>query len=280
MRRLAILVAFAVAGLAGAATVLGAPADRFETATVGAYTAKVRFGVTGVAPRFSIRSLHLHVTRGGKAVLDRDLPLPRSCRGLACVLMTDLGVETVELRSLGRPTPAVVLWLWTGGAHCCSVVEVVDVATGIVGSQDFGNGGAVVERFDGDVLFRARDERFPYLYTSYAASGEPIALFRWEPPRFVDVTPDHPAAVRADAVEWWKVFVAQRSQRSEARGVFAAWAADACLVGNHAKVEATLADGVRRGFFSRARSEDFGPYDGAYAKTLMRDLRKWGYCLR
>jgi hypothetical protein len=282
MRRGAPVLAVAalVAGLAGAATALARPADRFETATAGAYAAKVRFGVAGIAPRFSIRSLHLHVTRAGAPVLDRDLPLPRGCRDLACVLVTDLGVEMVEVRSLGRPTPTVVLWLWTGGAHCCSVVEAVDVATGVVGSQDFGNGGAVVDRFDGEVLFRAQDERFPYLYTSYAASGEPIALFRWQAPRFVDVTADHPAAIRADAAEWWKAYVAQRNQRSEGRGVFAAWAADVCRLGNRAKVEATLADGVGRGFFSRARSEDFGPYDAKYASVLLRDLGKWGYCPR
>ena len=127
-------------------------------------------------------------------------------------------------------------------------------------------------------VFRAQDERFPYRYTSYAASGSPVALFAFSGGRFVDVTRDHPAAVRKDARDWWATTCRAGAAATRSAGVFAAWAADACLLGNRAKVEARLADGVRLGLFAPPRAETFGPYGQKYATALLRDLVQLGYC--
>jgi len=278
---LAVGVAFAM-GVGFAAPASATPAAAPTTTTTeaarsGTYTAALTLRVEGDDPSYRrIRSARLRVEHAGARVLDRELRLPSACRVGVCVALR--GARTHELRRLDGPPPVAVLWWWTGGAHCCSIVEVVEIPTGRTATRDFGNGGATIRRLGGKLRFVGQDERFPYRYTSYAASGSPIAIFRHGRGRFVDVTGEHPSAVRADADRWWSAYAGVRKRRDEARGVFAAWAADTCRLGQRERVEAALAAGVAAGVFSPPRAEPDGPHGARYAAVLLRDLTRMGYC--
>lgn len=266
---------WALAGSAGSAPAAGTPPVT-ERVSLGAFTASLRLDLVGDREYPRIRGAHLRVTRDGSVVVDRTVPLPGDCRDASCARFP--GTQILELRRLDTPDPIVLLWWFTGGAHCCSILQTVALPGGRIASIGLGNGGGVIRRVDGSTLLRGQDERFPYRYTSYASSGSPITLRAFRGGRFVDVTGAHPSAVRDDATRWWKAYVQARSGGWETRGVFAAWAADACLLGQRARVEARLADGVARGWYSPPRAEDVRPFGAAWARLLLSDLVKLGYC--
>jgi hypothetical protein len=132
----------------------------------------------------------------------------------------------------------------------------------------------------GHRVIRSADDRFAYLFTSYAASGVPVQLWRFTGSSLVDVTRSYPDELRADAAGWWHSYREQRRlTQGETRGMFAAWAADVCLLGQRAKVETELAAGVTHGDFSGGAASDLlGPHGARYAKQLRARLAAWGYC--
>lgn len=271
----AVTVAWAATAVAGSA-----PSKLVERKQVGSFTATLELTLVGDPEYRRIRSAHLRVVKAGAPVLDRVVRLPKQCAGEGCVIPDVRSYRTLELRRLDTPDPVALLWLWTGGAHCCSVLEAIELPGGRTSTIDFGNGGATVKVLDGATVFVGQDERFPYRYTSYAASGAPVAVFALAGGRFRNVTAAHLGIVQENALAWWDAYLHARSGMWEARGVFSAWAADACRLGRRAKVEARLADGVRRGWFSPPRADPFAPYGAAWAKVLMRDLEKLGYCAK
>lgn len=291
-RRLAVVSALVAAS--GAAACAVAPADapasrqaprpgvveRVERASLGEWSATLRLRLGSGDRDGAVRGIRLVVRQAGTTRLDRAIALPRECVDDGCVVPAVDGYRTLDLRRLDGRAPVAILWLWTGGAHCCSVVQAIELPGGRFTSRSFGNGGTSIQRLGGRAVFVAQDERFPYRYTSYAASGSPVQIFRLDGARFVDVTAEHLDVVQADAGEWWGIYLSARSDGSEVRGVFAAWAADACRLGRRQKVEARLADGVARGWFSPPRAETAGPHGVRYAADLMADLEALGYCAR
>ncbi len=122
------------------------------------------------------------------------------------------------------------------------------------------------------------DDRFAYLFTSFASSGLPVQIWSLRNGRFSDATRLFPETIAADAARWWKASQQARRSRGEARGVFAAWAADTCALGKRATVRRELAAGVAAGVFSPPRGEPDGPTGARYAAALQRQLTAWGYC--
>jgi subtilisin-like proprotein convertase family protein len=184
-------------------------------------------------------------------------------------------VSLVDLDGDGRPE--VLLWLYSGGAHCCFSVRVFQVSGATVrrSARDFGDPGARLKRVGGRLLFVSADDRFAYAFTSFAASGLPVQLWRWRANRFVDVTRSHLGLVRADRDAWWRYTKGVLRQKGgDARGLLAAWAADECLLGRRAAVRAELAKLLRAGKLS-------GPSEWlqgrAYVNALWKLLRKLGY---
>ena len=82
---------------------------------------------------------------------------------------------------------------------------------------------------DGRLEFESADDRFAYAFTSFAYSGLPVQLWRFQGGRFVDVTRAFPKALGADAAHQWGRFVANRRQ-GLGLGFIAAWAADEYLL--------------------------------------------------
>ena len=272
----AILAAVLVVGVAGAAT-----PTRTATASLGAWKARLAYRLSG--PEFARRVDHmrLRVSHAGVLVSERSVPQPKDCRGYPCSRLPSGGSGFFELSDLDVASgPVAIIWLWTGGAHCCSIVRFVSLADGGTVDRNFGDPGAVVTTLSGRKVIRSADDRFAYLFTSFVASGLPVQIWRFTGNALLDVTRDFPAEVRADAAGWWQLYREQRRlKQGETRGVFAAWAADVCLLGQGAKVDAAITAGVARGDFSGTVASDLlGPHGTGYAKQLRTRLSAWGYC--
>lgn len=273
-RRLVVLATFVVVGsfASGASGGGGTPADPGWDATLN-YSAVQ----SAAFPRVS--KLHLRVTRQGAVVYDRIVPLPQDCIAKGCKLVSPAPGRPFQLVDLGpKRGPLALIWLSTGGAHCCTVVRAVAIPDGATAARNFGNSGARLVTLGGKKVFMSADDRFAYLFTSFASSGLPVQIWRFQNGAFVAVTRQFPNAVVADAERWWTLTQRARRAHGEARGVFAAWAADKCLIGQKAAVQRELASGVAAGAFSLPNGEIGGPEGAQYSAALLRKLTAWGYC--
>jgi hypothetical protein len=268
-----VLVVLAVAGTL-AADALGSSAR-----TAGGWDGTLTY-VQAKSPDFPFVSrVHLRVSHDGKVVYNRSVSLPPACIPGGCRLGNEAGGQAFQLVDLGSSKgPTAVIWLWTGGAHCCTVVRAVSIPDGAMAARNFGNAGARLVSLGGPRVFVSADDRFAYLFTSYASSGSPVQVSRFRGGRFTTVTREFPDAIAADAARWWTLAERARRTRGEARGVFAAWAADTCLLGRASVVRQRLAAAVAAGVFSPPQGEPGGPTGASYGAALLRRLRAWGYC--
>lgn len=266
-----------VSQAAGFAVGGGGRPTHVETVRLRDWIARLTVGLETRDAFALIRGVHLRVTLRGRTVLDRDVQLPPACRDGGCIVIDDTA-RLLELHDLGGGRPSAVLWLFTGGAHCCSIAQVVPLAGGAAAVKNFGNPGATIGRIGAVPVFSSQDDRFSYLYTSYAASARPVQLWRLRGGRFVDVTASYPGRVAADARGLEQELAKLLRGKDEVRGLFAAWAADMCRLGGKARVAARLRTLLAAGAFSPPRTEELGPVGARYARALLRDLSRWGYC--
>lgn len=175
----------------------------------------------------------------------------------------------------------LLLDLYSGGAHCCSIVQAFSRVDGGASwsrsSFNFGDPGyrLVSLGHNGVQEFLSADDSFAYAFTDYAASGMPVMVRRWVQGHFVDVTRDYPGLVARDAVQWMRAFRQQRrSHYSDTTGVIAAWAADEDELG-HAVAVATF---LRRAAAAHELNSGLGsPQNARYVTALNRFLRRRGY---
>jgi hypothetical protein len=274
-----MLTAVFVGGAAGAAP----SSVHTATASLGTWQARLTYTLAGSGYARHVTRLRLRVAHAGALVREGSVPLPKDCREYPCAASPAGGDKLpFELSDLDVASgPVAIISFWTGGAHCCSVVRLVSLGDNGTIDRNFGDPGAVPTTLGGHRVLRSADDRFAYLFTSYVASGLPVQIWRFTGQALVDVTRDYPAEVRADAAGWWQLYREQRRLKAigETRGVFAAWAADVCLLGQRAKVEAAIAAGVARGDFSGGAASDMlGPHGARYGKQLRARLSAWGYC--
>ena len=279
-----VLVVASLVSLVLAAAAAGAAAppvrERSETSHLRDWTVTFTYGLerSGGGLGFSkLESLRVRAVVRGVTRLDRTVPLPQECGDFGCQVFGS-NSSLLELADLGGGAPTAVLWLWTGGAHCCSIAETVSFATGARTVHDFGNHGASIVRVGSARLFASMDDRFSYLYTSYAASLNPLQLWRLRNGTFVDVTASYPGRIAADERGLWGYVHSLARRKAEVRGAFAAWAADACRLSGRARVEAASRSLVAAGAFSPPRTDPFGPTGRRFPVVLVRDLTRFGYC--
>lgn len=178
-------------------------------------------------------------------------------------------------------TPEVLLDTYTGGAHCCSVSYIFRRAGSgwARTARWWGNPGyrLVDPDKDGRPELQTADDSFGYLVTSWAASGEPVVLYRFEQGRLVDVTRAFPAVVQADAASYWHTARQQLTlEGGEVRGVLAAWAADMANLGKAEEAFARLYELAAQG--KLADADGLGtPAGAAYVKALRAHLARSGY---
>ena len=185
------------------------------------------------------------------------------------------GGHSIQLADLGNTgDPNVLLTLYSGGAHCCTVLELFTYSSGtgayVETDHNFADPAYKLETISGNERFLSANAAFEYEFTDYADSGRPIQIWAFENGAFTDVTRSYPALIAKDAALWAKAY---KSSRSNIGGFLAAWAADEELLGNNALVESTLQSELKAG----ALKGNLAVNGKRYITLLNRFLKKTGY---
>jgi hypothetical protein len=243
-----------------------------QTGRSGAVSASFTF--RGSFPNYS----HERLTITRKGIVAYSKPVSSShCLGGSCAPGDPerhaSSVHVLDLESNGEPD--VVLNLFTGGAHCCTLEQIFrfDAAHGayVKTEHDFGDPGDNIRDLDhnGRLEFVTADDDFAFAFTSFAASGLPLQILTFRTGHFTNVTRHYPKLLTADAAQWLRLF---KHHLSDGVGLIAAWAADEDLLGHFALVQNTLASELRKGDL---RSPSGG--GRKFVSALNRFLRRHGY---
>jgi hypothetical protein len=143
-------------------------------------------------------------------------------------------------------SPDVILTLYSGGAHCCTIAQVFTYGTTSYAEtrHNFADPAFKLERLSGEERFLSADAFFEYEFTDFADSGVPIQIWGLTNGRFVDVTRSYPSLITADAARWMRAF---NGAKTNAGGLLAAWAADEELLGQDTLVQSTLQSALKAG---------------------------------
>ncbi len=141
--------------------------------------------------------------------------------------------------------PTVIVPVFTGGAHCCTVLNLFGSSGGIIiGAVNLGNPSAVLSAVGKDSLLVTADNAFAYAFTDYAGSAMPIQVLQVSPSEesVITVTRSWPSLIALDAEFWLSLFQRsiKRAPPHDERGLLAAWAADECELGKCASTFAFL----------------------------------------
>jgi hypothetical protein len=262
-----------------AAVLIGAPAALATTQTASAGNVTAKFTFQGKVPNF--HGLHMTISRGGTVLYDQPV-VSKFCAKLCwpgpAVSTPRSAVQVVDLEADGDPD--VVLDLYSGGAHCCTVVQIFSFAsatqTYVKTERVFGDPDArVVDlHHDGHFEFLTADDSFAYRFTDYAASGLPIEILTFANRHFTDVTRSYPKLIAKDAALWLRAFKSQAKQHyPDSVGVIAAWAADEDLLGHSKLVSTYLHQQAAAGHLNAP----FGVGGNRFVATLQKFLRRRGY---
>ncbi len=254
----------------GALLVAAGAASAASTLSVGAF-------LNGTAQP----KLHLRITRNGKTVYSQPVR-SRPCGGGCITARVPPSKSALFVGDLQVPGgPAVVIGLYTGGAHCCFVDQVFawDAArhTYAKTEHNFLDAGARIQRLGGRIVFRSADARIAEdALTDYADSGAPLQIWRFSAAgggRFLDITRQYPALVKLDAAKWLTAF---RHHISNGVGFITAWAADEYLLGNAKLVATTLASLARQNKLHAAPGLSSST-EGGFVRAIQHLLRELGY---
>jgi len=260
---------------------LAAPAALATTQTAHGGNVSATFTFQGKVPKF--HGLHLTISRGGATVYDQ--PVVAKFCGKLCwpgpVVGGRSAVRVVDLEGTGEPD--VVLDLYSGGAHCCTVVQIFSfdpgTATYVKTERVFGDPDAKIVDLghNGHFEFLTADDSFAYAFTDFAASGLPLQVLNFSGGRFHDVTKAYPALVRKDAALWLKTFKGMSRQHfQDSVGVIAAWAADEYRLGKSAAANRYLSAQAKAGHLNSPLGRSV-PQGQRFVAALKKFLRRHGY---
>jgi hypothetical protein len=220
------------------------------TATSGHVSAT--FTYEGTIPQS--RNARLTISHNGK-VVDRVAVRSKWCGNQCWPDFASPGhsiLHVVRLRDHGPLD--VVLDLYSGGAHCCTVEQVFSPkgSSGAYRSTeyDFGDPGVRLLPLGqgGSDVFLSADDSFAYAFTDYAASAMPIEILSFYAHSFHNVTKSFPRLIETDAKQWRVAFnAAASSHYQDTVGLAAAWAADEDLLGHVATAQRFLQLEARAG---------------------------------
>jgi hypothetical protein len=250
-----------------------------QTATSGNVTATYTF--TGTYPNYS--NERLSISQSGQVFYDQ--PVTANPCGAQCapgsIFAKQPSVQVIDLEHDQQPD--VVLDLFSGGAHCCSIAEIFSFDPGtmtyVPTQRDFGDPGDNIVDLDhnGRYEFLTADDSFAYQFTDFAASGLPIEILTFSGRRFHNVTRSYPKLITKDAARWLKAFKSMAKQHyGDSVGLIAPWAADEDLLGHSKRVNRYLNQQARAGHLNSA----LGPTEPGgrkFVSNLQRFLRRHGY---
>ena len=275
VQRLAAISAAGALLLAAPAAADAAP--HTVSASEGSVTARLSWSSAAEEGSGPARGLRLTIERAGAKAYEAPV---KSAHCAPCGLERFGGGPLLvrDLEGAGRPN--VLVELYTGGAHCCTILQIYSYDPGTMTyrmtERDFGDPGAKVEDLagNGSLQLVTADDRFAYEFAPFAYSGLPLQVLALRGGRLADVTRSYPAQIARDAAQWLKTFRSERHLQL-GNGAIAAWAADEELLGRDRLVRATLArEAARRNLRSR---ESYGPSNGSFVRALLRFLSRTGY---
>ncbi len=274
MRAVRPTIALVVAALALLA-VPAVAAAQTETASSGMVVAQLSYSG---GPTTTFTNLRLSISRAGTVVYDQPVSAP-GC-GTLCQPANqgaEPSVRVLELDTSGEPE--VLVDLYSGGAHCCSISQLFSwnapTSSYVHVTRNWGDPGyALLDlRHDGRLEFRSADDRFAYEFAPFAYSGLPLQIWRFQQGRFRDVTASFRGLVARDARLWLRIYRGSARQ-GLGLGALAAWAADEERLGHRRTVDRELAADLRR---HQLGSLSGWPSGRRYINALRRFLRHTGY---
>ncbi len=178
--------------------------------------------------------------------------------------------------------PQALVDLFSGGAHCCFLTDVLLTSGSKVRmiQELWGDPGYRLADLSHDGLseFVSTDDRFAYEFTDYADSVLPVKILRLEGASFADVTRSYPQEVEADAASLWALYLkTRRDASSDVRGILAAWAADEALLGRWTGASKALDLALARGDLARGPTLTGWPTGRKYLTALHAFLTKTDY---
>lgn len=225
---------------------------------------------------FQFEKVGIAITRNGKKVVDTRLAKLRGCA--PCSTFRPTGIT---IRDLDGGEPEVILEMFTGGAHCCSVTVIFryDAKAASYRSKlaDWGNYGYALVDLDKDGLpeFSAFDERFVYTFTAYVFSAAPVQIWQYRAGALIDVTREFPKEIEKHAAGLKGTYTKERKDKEvDLRGFIAAYVGDLYLLDRGEEAQAFLQQALKRGDLNGV----FEPKTGAeFITALNKFLRESGY---
>jgi hypothetical protein len=256
-----------------------APKKETETARAGEVDALLTWNYDAHTAAYS--NIRLRIQRAGVVAYDAPVVVNGCPRDL-CGLLQFPGhrsLHAVDVDHNGEPE--VIVDAWSGGAHCCEIAHLLwwDGTRYRAVDHNFADPGYKLRDVlgNGRLQFLTADPRLEYVFSSFAGSGFPVAVWSFANGRFSDVTSNAPRKlIRRDAAVWYRAWVKSRGKPGvESLGVLAAWAADQYRLGHRAMVLRRLRAWERRGLL---RGDASSPYRGnSYIRKLDRYLTRLGY---
>jgi hypothetical protein len=273
VRRLIVPLAIAFLLLAAAPALA-----KSETRSSGDVTARLTYsGKTG-----PYTNGKLTITQSGFTLFNGPVAKPHGCPG--CGLLAPFNRRILRVSDLdGDAEPEVLLDFFSGGAHCCSYLVVyrfIESANRYDPiSIAFGNAGYRLRDLNEDKSpeLITGDDRFAYLFTSYADSAFPITIYKLGETRFSDVTRKFRKVVRVDARRKLRLYHAALKGKRDVRGILAAYQADQYLAGRAKQGWRVLRRAARRGQLKSPYGDKSGPTGKRYLRKLRGYLRRFGY---
>lgn len=258
-----------------------APAALATTQTAESGNVTATFTFSGSYPNFT--GLHLTIAQGSTMFYDE--PVTSTLCGSYCApgspSDTTSSVHVLDLEHDGQPD--VVLDLYSGGAHCCSIGQIFSFDPGTMTyamtQHDFGDPGEEIVDLghNGRHQFLTADDAFAYEFTDFAASGLPVQILTFSHRHFFNVTRHYPKLIARDAARWLKAFNSMATQHyPDSVGVVAAWAADEELLGHVKLVDGFLAMQLKAGHLNSPLSPE-EPGGARFVAKLRKFLRTHGY---
>jgi hypothetical protein len=274
---LALALALLAPGAAGAAD--------GGTATKAAGAVQATF--TWAAAQYGNKDPHLVVTRAGAPAYDgssiaADSACAQSNGDAGCIFAAsgkrDAPLQVADLDADGEPE--VLVDVYTGGAHCCALTEILrfDGTTYAPFEASWGNLGYELKDLDADGRpeFVTADDAFSYAFASFGGSFHPPLVLDYDATAkgsFRDVTRQFPALARKNMKDALHALARARRGHYETLGAVSAYVADLYLLGRGREVRPYLQRARRRGDLRNAT----GRAPKSFDSKLLAFLHKQGY---
>jgi hypothetical protein len=198
-----------------------------KTAMAGTVKAVLSYERSPSSPKF--RNVQLKIFQNGQRVFNEAIPRDR-VDDQVLAEQSDTAFQVRDLDQDGQPE--VIVDLFTGGTHCCTYSQIYrfDPSLGTYQAMQhkWGNSFYQLVDFDQDGRpeFQSRDDRFTGKFTSFAASANPLQIWRFEQGKMVDRTKEYSLQVEASASQHLLALQRASVSPNDAKGVMAAYMAD------------------------------------------------------